>query len=161
MKASNARLQDSVTHTNQGLMRVYSQTLNVSSTERTDLINLTDAIRSFAESTGVADGHIQISCLHTTAALFINEWQEALLVDIKSLIEGVVPREAYYRHNDPEYSDCDRHNADSHLRNVVMGQSLLIPISKGRLVLGRWQSIIFSEFDGPNQRRVFIQVFGI
>jgi secondary thiamine-phosphate synthase enzyme len=161
MKASNARLQDSATYTNQGLMRVYSQTLDVRTVERTDLINLTDAVRSFVESTGITDGHIQISCLHTTAALFINEWQEALLVDIKSLIEGVVPREAYYKHNDPEYSDCDRHNADSHLRNVMMGQSLMIPISKGRLVLGRWQSVIFSEFDGPNQRSVFIQVFGI
>ena len=161
MRASNARLQDSATYTNQGLMRVYSQTLDVNTVERTDLLNLTDAVRSFVESTGVTDGHIQISCLHTTAALFINEWQEALLVDIKSLIEGVVPREAYYKHNDPEYSDCDRHNADSHLRNVMMGQSLMIPISQGSLVLGRWQSIIFSEFDGPNQRSVFFQVFGI
>ncbi len=148
-------------YSNEGTVKAFSKTMTVKTQERTDLINLSDDIRSFVESTGVKDGYVQVSSLHTTAGLIINEWQDALLSDVKNLIERVVPRDTYYRHNDPEFSDCDRHNADSHLRIVVLGHSLSIPISQGELVLGRWQSAILTEFDGPNQRKVFMQVFGI
>jgi secondary thiamine-phosphate synthase enzyme len=81
---------------------------------------------------------------------------------MKAIIEHVVPQNFTYKHNEyPEFSDCDKNNAHSHLRNVVLGHSLMVPISAGRLVLGQWQRIIFSEFDGPNRRKVFLQVFGI
>jgi secondary thiamine-phosphate synthase enzyme len=148
-------------HTNEGTVRVFSKTITVKTHERTDLVNLSDDIREFARSTGVKDGYVQVSSLHTTAGLIVNEWQDALLSDIKTTIERMVPRDTYYRHNDPEFSDCDRHNADSHLRIAVLGHSLSVPIDRGELVLGRWQSVILTEFDGPNQRKVFMQVFGI
>lgn len=148
-------------HTNEGTVRVFSKTTMVNTHERTDLVNLTDDIREFARTTGVKDGYVQVSSLHTTAGLIVNEWQDALLADVKSLSESIVPRDVYYKHNDPEYSDCDRHNADSHLRIVVLGHSVSVPIEKGNLVLGRWQSVILTEFDGPNHRKVFMQVFGI
>jgi len=148
-------------HSNEGTVKVFSKTITVKTHERTDLVNLSDEIRDFVEASGVKDGYVQVSSLHTTAGLIVNEWQDALLTDIKATIERIVPRDAYYRHNDPEFSDCDRHNADSHLRTVVLGHSLSVPIDRGQLALGRWQSVILTEFDGPNQRKVFMQVFGI
>jgi secondary thiamine-phosphate synthase enzyme len=148
-------------HQNKGMARVFSKTIEVKTGERMDLINLTPQIRAFAESSRIKDGYVQLSCLHTTAGLFINEWQDALLSDIKKMLGDIVPQNAYYRHNDPEYSDCDRHNADSHLRNIVLGHNLSIPIDGGEIVLGRWQSVILAEFDGPNSRRLFLQAFGI
>jgi secondary thiamine-phosphate synthase enzyme len=164
MEATSTRIDGAATrdcHTNQGMVRVFSRTITIKTNERMELVNLTDEIRSLADMSEVKDGYVQVSSLHTTAGLFINEWQEALLADIKTMLATIVPRESYYKHNDPEFSDCDRYNADSHLRNVVMGLSLTVPISGGRLVLGRWQSVILAEFDGPNQRQVFLQVFGI
>jgi secondary thiamine-phosphate synthase enzyme len=164
MEALKARESGSATldcHVSEGLARTISKTIEVKTNERTELINLTPEIRQFVEAAGVKDGYVQVSSLHTTAGLIINEWQDALLSDVKLMMEGMVPREKYYRHNDPEFSDCDRHNADSHLRMIVFGHSLTIPISRGDLVLGRWQSAIMTEFDGPNQRKVFMQVFGI
>lgn len=148
-------------HTNEGTVKVISKTITVETGERLDLVNLTDEIRSLADTAGVVDGYVQVSCLHTTAGLFINEWQDALLADIKTMLSAIVPRDSYYKHNDPECSDCDRQNADSHLRNVVMGHSLSVPIAQGRLVLGRWQSVILAEFDGPNRRQIFLQAFGL
>ena len=148
-------------HTNEGTVKVFSKTIIVKTKERTDLVNLSEDIREFVTSTGVKDGYIQVSSLHTTAGLIVNEWQDALLADVKNLSESIVPRDTYYRHNDPEFSDCDRHNADSHLRIVVLGHSASVPIERGVLVLGRWQSVILTEFDGPNERKVFLQVFGI
>jgi secondary thiamine-phosphate synthase enzyme len=164
MEAKQARESGAGTldhHFNEGTVKAFSKTITVKTHERTDLINLSDQIREFVQSTGVRDGYVQVSSLHTTAGLIVNEWQDALLSDIKTTIEKMVPRDTYYRHNDPEYSDCDRHNADSHLRIVVLGHSLSVPIDQGELVLGRWQSVILTEFDGPNQRKVFMQVFGI
>ena len=164
MGASKTRTSGTATlegYANEGMVKVYSKTILIKTSDRTELVNLTDEIRRMFEATGVVDGYIQVSSLHTTAGLFINEWQDALLVDIKSMLEQIVPRENYYKHNDPEHSDCDRHNADSHLRNVVLGHSLSVPVAEGNLVLGQWQSVILAEFDGPNERKVFIQVFGI
>ena len=148
-------------YTNEGIVRAFSKTTRVTTNERTELVNLTDDIRAFVESTGVKDGYVQVSSLHTTAGLIINEWQDALLDDVKTMIDRIVPKDVYYKHNDPQFSDCDRHNADSHLRIVVLGHSLSIPIAEGRLVLGQWQSAILVEFDGPNERKIFTQVFGI
>ena len=164
MGASKTRTSGTATldgYANEGMVKVFSKTILVKTKERTELVNLSDEIRRMFEATGVVNGYIQVSSLHTTAGLFINEWQDALLVDIKSMLEQIVPRETYYKHNDPEHSDCDRHNADSHLRNVVLGHSLSVPVAEGKLVLGQWQSVILAEFDGPNERKVFIQVFGI
>jgi secondary thiamine-phosphate synthase enzyme len=164
MEAQKVRESGSETldcHTNEGTVRVFSKTITVKTHERTDLVNLSDDIREFARSTGVNDGYVQVSSLHTTAGLIVNEWQDALLADVKKLTETIVPRDSYYKHNDPEFSDCDRHNADSHLRIVVLGHSVSVPIDKGELVLGRWQSVILTEFDGPNHRKVFMQVFGV
>lgn len=164
MEAQQARDSGAGTsdcYSNTGTVRAFSKTITVKTHERTDLVNLSDDIREFVSSTGVKDGYVQVSSLHTTAGLIVNEWQDALLSDIKTTIEQMVPRDNYYRHNDPEFSDCDRHNADSHLRIVVLGHSLSVPIDQGELVLGRWQSVILTEFDGPNQRKVFMQVFGI
>ena len=161
LKARGSGTETVDCHVNQGTARSFSQTIEVTTNERTELINLTAEIRRFVETAGVKDGYVQVSSLHTTAGLIINEWQDALLTDVRQMIEGIVPREKYYKHNDPEFSDCDRHNADSHLRMVVFGHSLTIPISEGDLVLGRWQSVIMTEFDGPNQRKLFLQAFGI
>src|ERR1051325_1647892 len=121
---------------NEGPVKVSSKTIVVETRERTELINLSDELRDFVESSGITDGYVQITSLHTTAGLYVNEWQEALLHDVKAMIDAMVPREEYYKHNDPEFSDCDRFNADSHLKNVVLGRSLSIPVSQGKLVLG-------------------------
>lgn len=148
-------------YTNEGTVKVSSKTITVDTSERTQLINLSDEVRAFVQDAGITDGYVQITCLHTTAGLYVNEWQEALLADVKTLIDITVPRETYYKHNDPEFSDCDRFNADSHLKNTVFGRSLSIPVSQGKLVLGQWQSVILAEFDGSNSRKVFLQSFGI
>ena len=99
--------------------------------------------------------------MHTTCAVLINEFQTALLADIKRLLEGVVARDAQWMHNDPDYSDCDRMNADSHLRAMLLGHSLTLQISGGELVLGQWQRILAAELDGPRARTLRIQAFGL
>ena len=165
MEAIKSRVEEPIpvsdSYTNQGIVKVRSKTVVVTTGDRLELVNLSADIREFAETAGIEDGYVQVSSLHTTAALMVNEWQDALLTDVKAFLERIVPRGNYYKHNDPEYSDCDRKNGDSHLRNVILNHSLSIPIAQGKLVLGRWQSLILAELDGPNQRKVFMQAFGV
>ncbi|HKX28791.1 MAG TPA: secondary thiamine-phosphate synthase enzyme YjbQ [Blastocatellia bacterium] len=149
------------TETKEGTYKVASTTLIFKTTERVEMKSITREIAAFVEQTPVRDGMVQISSLHTTAGLMLNETQGALLSDITSMFEQVIPRGVYYKHNDPLLSDCDRKNADAHLRALLVGQGLSIPLVDGKLKLGTWQNVLLTEFDGPNNRQIHVQVMGI
>jgi secondary thiamine-phosphate synthase enzyme len=144
-----------------GPYRVVSTVVKVQTGDREELHNLTRLIRDFVKTSGVRAGSVIVTSLHTTSGIFINESQDALLHDIKAYFAGVIDKDAYYRHNDPAWSDCDRHNADSHLRSLMLGMSLALQVADGELVLGEWQSIMMAEFDGPRERSIRIQAMGI
>jgi secondary thiamine-phosphate synthase enzyme len=97
----------------------------------------------------------------TTAALFINQFQHALLDDIKSFLERLMGRIEYWRHNDPKLSECNRQNAGSLLRATVLGHTLSVPVLDGELALSHWQSIILAELDGPRDRSVQAHVLSV
>lgn len=147
--------------TKEGTYKVASTTLVFQTTERVELKSITREIEAFVEQSPISHGAVLISSLHTTCGILINEKQGALLSDITTMFEQIIPRGVYYKHNDPLLSDCDRKNADAHLRTVVAGLSLSIPVVEGRLKLGTWQSIILAEFDGPNNRKLHLQVMGV
>jgi secondary thiamine-phosphate synthase enzyme len=108
----------------------------------------------------VPAGLALINTLHTTCALFINEFQGALIEDFRGLIDRLVPERGGYRHDDPRISDCERGNAHAHLRAALLGRSITVAVNDGELALGRYQSIIFAELDGPRKRELRIQVIG-
>lgn len=144
-----------------GGYKVYNRIIDWISNDRTQLTNITDRINDVVRKSGVKDGLVHMQTLHTTTAVFINEWQDALLHDVKEFFEKVVDRNDYYRHNDPLYSDCERRNADSHMRGMLMGQTLCLQVRNASVLLGTWQSIVFAEFDGPRNRTLAIQVQGV
>ena len=144
-----------------GPYTVASTTITFDTKDRIELHNLTQQMREFVEASGVHAGQLIIASMHTTCAIFVNEWQDALLFDIQTHLENLISRGAYYRHNDPEWSDCDRNNADSHLRTLMLGTHVTLPIADGDLVLGEWQSVMMGELDGPRERVIRLQVMGI
>jgi len=141
--------------------KIFNRIVDWITSDRTQLINVTDRINDIVRKSGIRDGIVHLQSLHTTTAVFINEWQDALLHDVRSFLEELVRREHAWRHNDPNYSDCERSNADSHLRGMMMGQSLCLQVRNSAVLLGTWQSIILAEFDGPRSRSVSIQVSGV
>ena len=64
-----------------------------------------------------------------------------------------MPERGGYRHDDPRYSDCERGNAHAHLRAALLGRSIAVGLNNGELSLGRFQSVIFAELDGPRKPR--------
>ena len=150
-----------VTQATSGSLKIASQTLTIETDERIELVDLTDRLMAIARQQGVREGFLNLWSLHTTCAVFINEFQNALLTDIKQVLEQLVERDAEWRHNDPAHSDCDRMNADSHLRALLLGHSLTLQVSGGEVVLGQWQRILMAELDGPRARTLRIQIWGI
>jgi secondary thiamine-phosphate synthase enzyme len=139
---------------------VRAETLTVATRHRVELIDVTEHVNSFVRASGVREGTVNIFSLHTTCSVFINETQNALHADIHSFLEQIVARQGEWKHNDPNHSDCDRMNADSHLRAMLLGHSLTLQIAGGELVLGRWQRVLLVELDGPRERTIRLQAMG-
>ena len=150
-----------VSETSAGGLRVIGETFLIETNERIELVDLTEKIMTFVARLGLKEGVVNLWSMHTTCALFINEFQVALLGDIKRFLEQMVDRDAEGLHNNPEHSDCDRMNADSHLRALLLGHSLTLQISGGEVVLGQWQRVLMGELDGPRARTLRVQVWGI
>jgi secondary thiamine-phosphate synthase enzyme len=145
----------------QGTYKVFSKVLDWITDDRMQLLNITDKINEIVRKSNIKEGVVHLQSLHTTTSVFINEWQDALLHDVKTFFDEIVLRDKYYRHNDPEHSDCERQNADSHMRGMLMGQTLSLQVRNATVLLGTWQSIILAEFDGPRSRSLAVQVAGI
>jgi secondary thiamine-phosphate synthase enzyme len=141
--------------------KMFNRVLDWITSDRMQLINITDRINEIVRKSGVRDGLVHLQSLHTTTAVFINEWQDALIQDVKTFLGDAVDRHGEWRHNDPEFSDCERKNADSHLRGMIMGQTLILQVRNSAVLLGTWQSIILAEFDGPRSRSMSVQVSGV
>jgi secondary thiamine-phosphate synthase enzyme len=142
-------------------LQLYLETLVYKTRERLELINITRDLNELVRKRGLNAGLVIVQSLHTTTAVFINEFQQALLDDIKAFLEKLVGRIDYWRHNDPKLSECDRKNADSHLRAMLLGHTLSLPVRDGAIALGNWQSVILAELDGPRERAVQVQVLGV
>ena len=144
-----------------GPLVVRADSLLVQTDRRIELVDITDAVMDLVRKCGVREGMASLWSMHTTCALIINEAQKALHADITRVLEEMVDRDAEWMHNDPEHSDCDRMNADSHLRAMLLGHSITLQISGGEPVLGQWQRVIVAEMDGPRARSIRVQALGV
>jgi secondary thiamine-phosphate synthase enzyme len=144
-----------------GSMSVQAESLLVQTDRRIELVDITDTVMDRVRRSGIREGIASLVSMHTTCALFINEAQKALHADILRVLEQVVDRDAEWLHNDPKHSDCDRMNADSHLRAMLLGHSVSLQVSGGEAVLGQWQRVLVGEMDGPRARTIRLQVMGL
>ena len=141
-------------------MKVFNTSFTLSTENRTEVTDITKSVRDALVRSSVTTGIALVNTLHTTCALFVNEYQSALMDDILALSERLVPERGGFRHDDPRYSDCERGNAHAHLRTALFGRNVAVAVTGGELSLGRFQSIIFAEFDGPRSREITVQILG-
>jgi secondary thiamine-phosphate synthase enzyme len=141
-------------------MRSINNTVLVESQEKQQLFNLTGALREAVHTAGIQNGFAGMYSQHTTASVFVTESQEALLDDVVQFFQEVVKDGRPYKHNCPEFSDCDRQNATAHLRALLLGQSVMVPVVDGKPLLGQFQSVMLAEFDGPRRRAIHVQILG-
>jgi secondary thiamine-phosphate synthase enzyme len=121
--------------------------LNVKTTKRTQAINITSQVaHAIREKEGSL---LHVYTPHTTCGLIINEEADPDVIrDIMAALDRMVPNDYPYAHLEG--------NSDAHIKAVLTGCSVSIPLSGATLKLGTWQGIFFMEFDGPRERKVTV-----
>jgi len=125
------------------------KTFGANTHQRTEFVDITDQVAKAVAEMGVKDGVVTVFVPHTTAGITINENADPdVTADIEKALDRMVPWEAGYRHGEG--------NSAAHVKASLMGSSVRVIVSGGRLQLGTWQAIYFCEFDGPRSRKVFV-----
>lgn len=139
-------------------MNQHTSEIRLSTKEPIEFIDITDHVKKAFSASGVTEGAVTIFTRHTTTAVKVNERCERLQNDMREMLKQAVP-ERSYRHD--EATIDGRQNARGHLMAMFLSSSETIPVSKGSLALGLWQSVFFVELDGPRiGREVVIKVIG-
>ncbi len=130
------------------------QVVEISTRRRVEVQDITDQIVAGCPLASVTDGLLVVICAHTTSSVCVNEAEPGLIADIEGWLEHIVSAAGRFAHNSVD------DNADAHLRAIVLGHSVCLPVIRGKLGLGRWQRVLFVELDGPRDRQVWVQVVG-
>lgn len=125
--------------------------INVKTESREEFVDITSDVKRAFSKHRVKDGICTVYIPHTTAGVTINENADpAVRRDILAGLRRLIPATGDYKHSEG--------NSDAHLKSSLIGSSVQIPIHGGRLQLGTWQGIFFTEFDGPRTRSCIIQI---
>ena len=136
-------------------MKVHTDYLWFETKQRQEFVRITDEIASIVSTSGVREGMVLISAMHITAGVYVNDWESGLIHDFQEWLEKLAPAGKPYRHH-----QTGEDNADAHLKRTIMGQQVILPITKGRLDLGPWEQVFYAEFDGQRRKRVVVKVMG-
>jgi secondary thiamine-phosphate synthase enzyme len=121
--------------------------IEIRSTEREQLVDITARVQETVAELGLRDGVLHLWCLHTTCALTVNEGADPdVAEDIVGFMHTLVPRNARFAHAEG--------NSDSHVKTSLFGPGITLPVERGRLLLGTWQHIFLAEWDGPRTRTI-------
>ena len=125
------------------------EVLHISTSNRKQVIDLTDRIETMIRKAKMQEGLCSVFVTHTTAALTTGEIGEGTEEDFLQVVEQMIPRIQFRHAHDPKH-------AWSHVASSILGPSLTISVSAGKLVLGTWQSVMLVELDGPRERAVHV-----
>jgi secondary thiamine-phosphate synthase enzyme len=138
-------------------MKVQTYPLRLSTMGQTDVRNITEAVQATLAGSNLQAGTATVFCPSSTSALTTLEYEPGCVADLKRMFEELLPSARDYTHN----ATWDDGNGHSHLRAALLGPSLTVPFTGGRLTLGTWQQIIYVDFDiRPRKRELIVQLIG-
>ena len=128
------------------------ETVIVKTRKREELIDVSETIRTVVKKSDIKNGVCILSVPHASAAITINEGSDKnVLDDILEALRKIAPK-GTWKH------DKIDDNADAHIKSSFIGTSTIVPIRDNMLLLGRWQTILFCEFDGPRERTIMVNL---
>ncbi|HVL32173.1 MAG TPA: secondary thiamine-phosphate synthase enzyme YjbQ [Actinomycetota bacterium] len=145
-----------------GAARTATADIAIATAAPSDLVNVTDEVRSVVADAGIQTGFALVSSPHTTCAVIVNEAEPGFENDFKAALERMAPTDAHYDHNDAPHDEEDEApNGYAHVRAAILSSSsVVLPVRDGALALGRWQRIFFVELDRARPRTCQITVVG-
>ena len=145
-------------------MLIHKQTIEKDSKSQIEFIDITHEVEDVITASKVQSGQVLVFSPHATASIAINENESLLLQDFQRLLYKMAPVEERYSHDLFELKRTNRSdgrsNGHSHCKNFILGVSEVIPIERGKMLLGEHQNIFFVEMDGGRKRDIIIQVIG-
>jgi len=144
-------------------MKTATKYLTFELPQRRALVCITDDVAAFCLESGLKDGMILVSAMHITAAVFVNDDEPGLHRDIEEWVQRLAPGpSADDRTPGPDYQHhhSGEDNGDAHLKNLLIGHEVIVPVTEGALDLGPWQQIFYYEFDGRREKRVILKALG-
>lgn len=136
-------------------MRAHTEYLWYETKARRELVRLTETVERIVEKSGIQEGFVLVSAMHITAAVFVNDDEPGLHEDIWEWLQKLAPAGPDYEHH-----RTGEDNGDAHLKSMLVGHEVIVPVTKGKLDLGPWQRIFYAEFDGQRRKRVIVKVLG-
>lgn len=120
-----------------------------------EYVNITNRVQEVVDKSGIREGMVLVSAMHITAGVYVNDAEDGLIQDIDTWLEQLAPfRRDYHHHRTGET------NGDAHLKSLLIGHEVIVPVTAGQLDLGPWQQIYYAEFDGQRRKRLIIKVLG-
>lgn len=156
--ATESVKKKTATHVHEGLLCVVTDTIEFASRGDADLVKITAEVSECVRKADLSDGTVTLFVPGATGALTTLEYEPGVVRDVQVMLDTVVPPHRHYLHND----NLRDGNGHSHVRAGLIGPSLTVPFTAGKLTLGRYQDIVFCDFDArPRERQIIVQVMGV
>jgi thiamine phosphate synthase YjbQ (UPF0047 family) len=139
--------------------------------QRREFVRITEDVQGAVDEAGVREGMVLVSAMHITAGVWVNDDEPGIQQDALEWLDKLAPPSWQTPANDvarellPDPGDYRHHrggedNGDAHLKNLLVHHQVVLPITDGKLDLGPWQQVFYTEFDGRRRKRVVIKVLG-
>ena len=138
-------------------MKTYLKELNYVVPERQGVLNITADVRKCLRASGIHEGLCLVNSMNNTAGIFINDDDAELHASILAWLDQLAPHDPQRRINN---NNPDAAFLDTSLKRIIMGRDTVIAVSKGDLVLGTWEQILYFEFDGKRRKHVLVKIIG-
>ena len=152
-------------------MRSHTVYRTFETARRREFVRITDDVQAAVDEAGIDEGMALVSAMHITAGVWVNDDEPGIQADALEWLDKLAPPSWSEPSNDvarellPEGGDYRHHrggedNADAHLKNLLVHHQVIVPVTAGRLDLGPWQQVFYTEFDGRRAKRLVIKVLG-
>jgi len=136
-------------------MKVYTKYLWFNTSKKMEFINITSEIEQAIKESNVKEGLCHVNAMHITSGVYINDAEDGLISDIQEWVEKLAPSGLNYKHH-----LTGEDNGDAHLKRMIVGHEVTIPITSGVADFGPWEQVYYAEFDGQRKKRVIIKIIG-
>ncbi len=134
----------------------FTEHLTIRTQQRYEILDITDRVEEVRKKAHLSDGFILVSTMHITASIFVNDHESGLWQDIMTWLEDLAPRRPEYKHH-----LTGEDNADAHLKRMLLGHQVIVPVTDSQLDLGTWERVHYGEFDGQRPKRILFKAIGL
>src|SRR5215467_3168908 len=134
-------------HAGARLVKFHTEYLTFNTAKRREYVNITRTVEDILAKSGIREGMMLVSAMHITAGVYVNDAEDGLIADIGDWLEQLAPEGPDYRHH-----RTGEDNGHAHLKNLLIGHEVTLPITGAELDLGPWQQVFYAEFDGQRKK---------